>query len=110
MFDWDQVVEHAELTPTGLYEAIMNAYIGPRTTSIRELAEALAEASYCSPKLKQRQAATFVLLLLTFKLARRSDPDQNHEDLKRQIREVWDSFIRPESPQSVIITDLLNIE
>jgi len=102
MFDWDYVVEHAESSPTGLYEATMNAYIGPRTTTIRELAEALAEASYCSPELKQRQAATFVLLLLTFKLAQRHEPDQNQEDLKRQIREVWNSFIRPESPQTII--------
>jgi len=106
MFNWNQIVEQAEPTPMGLYEATMNAYIGPQTTSIRELAEALAEASYCSPKLKQRQAATFVLLLLTFKLARRNDSEQNHDDLQRQIHEAWDSFISPESPQSIIITDL----
>jgi hypothetical protein len=101
MFDWDYIANNCDATPMGLYETTMSAYRGPRTTSIRELANHLANVSFTSENIKQRQAAKFVLLLMTFKLVTRNSDPSEHPDLTQSIRDAWVDFLGPESPNSI---------
>ena len=101
MFDWDYVIDNCDATPMSLYETTMNAYRGPRTTSIRKLADDLAHVALQIENIKQRQAAKFVLLLMTFKLATRTNEIADHSELTQSIRDAWDDFLTPTSPNTV---------
>ena len=101
MFDWDYVVDNCDATPMGLYETVMSAYRGPKTTTIREMAEHLAYVSMRSENIKQSQAAKFVLLLMTLKLVTRDSDPSEHPHLTQSIRNAWNDFLGPESPNSI---------
>ena len=101
MFDWDYVADNCDATPMALYETVMSAYKGPRTTTIRDLAHHLVNVYFTSENIKQRQAAKFVLLLMTFKLVTRDSDPSEHPDLTQSIRDAWVDFLGPESPDSI---------
>lgn len=105
LFDWDYVAENAEPTPMSLYETTMAAYRGPTTTTIQTLACDLAQVAAESPNAMRRKMARFILLLVTLKLAQRSEPEGDHEELVERIRTSWDAFLElstasTESPPS----------
>lgn len=106
LFDWDYIVTNCELTPISLYETTMQAYNGPRTISTHALAQNLACTAMTNTNFKKSVAAKFVLLLMIFKISTRDSDPSEHQVLSDLIRETWDDFIRPESPNDV--TDFFN--
>lgn len=98
VFDWNYVAEHCDGTPASLYETTIAAYRKPRTTSAREVANDLAGVAMRSENTKHKQVATFVLLMMIFKLARRDEnlDIENHTQLTQLtqcIRDAWDEFL-----------------
>jgi hypothetical protein len=98
LFDWDYVVENAKPTPMSLYETTMAAYRGPTTTTIQALVCDLSQVASESPNAMWRKMARFILLLVTLKLAQRSEPEGDHEELVEGIRTSWDAFLESSTP------------
>ncbi len=94
VFDWDYVAEHCDGTPASLYQTTFAAYRKPLTTSPREAANDLAYVARWSENTKHKQVASFVLLMMIFKLVRRDEnfDIENHTHLTQCIRDAWDAL------------------